>query len=166
MTPSSSSAVRSDSRLINPYQMPMRTQFPDSDPRKFDAARMQSIYYNDIPRYQVTGRDSSRKYAKRYEGLSGIDKGHISYYCGQVTGSIFNPITHAPALAVRSLFVDPNGVSKPTFDLDPRRLTREDMDRKRESNLSFLNDTSLHREDILAHNLRVYNQQRFDTSFC
>lgn len=157
----------SDPVALNKTDRALKGDFPQSDPRTFDAARMQSYHHNNTPKYSVSSRNIPKKYASsNYSGLSSIDKGHISYYCGQVTGNVFNPMTHRPGMTVQSVFVDPNGISKPSFDIDPRRLTRESMDRKLESRLSYINDTALHREDIMASNLGTYNRQRFDTSFC
>ena len=145
-----------------------------SDPRTFDAARMQNYdYFNRTPKPYGASRSQpttqskpSQSSNKKYSGVSSIDKGNISYYCGEITNNVFNPMTHRPGMTLQSVYVDPNGIAKPTFDIDPRRLTRQSMDQKHESRLSFINDTALHREDIMANNLRIYNRQRYDTSFC
>ena len=166
MVPSAKDWKR-DPAALNKIERAHNDDFPRSDPRTFDAARMQSYHHDNTPKFSVSLKSMQKKYASsNYSGLSSIDKGHVSYYCGQITGNVFNPITHRPGMTVQSIFVDPNGISKPTYDIYPQRLTRESMDRKNESKLSYINDTALHREDIMASNLRTYNRQRFDTSFC
>ena len=151
--------------IMNAIDAVSSRDFPADDPRTFDGSRMRN-HQLPKPMHAASTKDVNKKYNQGYTSLRAIDKGHISYYCGEVGSHIFNPITHTSGTVFRDVFVNPNGISSPMFDIDQERLSREAMDRKQESALSFINDTSLHRQDIMARNLSVYNRQRFDTSFC
>lgn len=113
----------------------------------------------------------SSQNANRIDPYPLIDKGNITYYVDkEISPPFFQPNFNTTGLTTSYLYKDPMGNVKVTYDRVPiipslcpdRNCTRTKPNRCT-SNLSFLNDSTFHREDILSHQYRVRNQQKYES---
>ena len=104
-------------------------------------------------------------YGQNYRTYSDINAGQILYYVDKsIQEPFFSPNFIAPAETSRVVYKDPMDaikpeyIRKPVFNTNPVGPPRDVF----EDDLSFLQDTNAHREDIISKQMAVRNQQRWE----
>ncbi len=88
-----------------------------------------------------------------------VDNSQIRYYVDKSIQAPFHtPVFDMPSRAALIDYVDPMGSWKPHYTFDIVQPARY-------SCLSFINDTSFQREDIMARQQAIHNQQRSEPFF-
>lgn len=88
-----------------------------------------------------------------------VNNGQIQYYIDpSIKAPYYSPAFDMPSRSELVDYVDPMGSWKPHYTYDAIYPARY-------SCLSFINDTSFHREDLMARQQAVYNQTRSDPLF-
>jgi len=103
-------------------------------------------------------------YGKNYRTYSDINSGQIMYYTDKSRQDVFyEPNFSSSATAIGTLYKDPMGAIKPQYDRVPLKCNDSlDTDMNRyEGGLSWIQDSSNHRQDLLALQMRKHNEQRW-----
>lgn len=136
--------ISPDPRLVSAGHNGMRLQL-DSPPIN-GKVRSQDVYKD---------RDS---YGTFYSSYSQMKGGQNKYYIDPHLAQPFIPqlFSSGPAVNVMRIYVDPMGTSKPHY-------SREKLDKNAGFCLSWLRDSTNHREDLLARQLWKRNQSNYET---
>jgi len=95
--------------------------------------------------------------AKVYEGYGDIKTGDINYYISHETEDAYNrPNFTIPSQVQGVLYKDPMGALKPTY---VRKVVQKPDGNY--NKLSWIRDSAMHREDIMAGQMAQMNQQRW-----
>jgi hypothetical protein len=133
------------------------------DDRLYDTTRDVNMQL-DIPPIQVVydlKQDNiykSSHYGKNYKNYESINAGQIQYYIDKdIAQPFFSPLYAFPTDSIGYLWKDPMEMTKPQFEkkFDTKRYTRTGM-------LSSIEDTTKHRDDIIARQQRNHNERRYD----
>lgn len=90
-----------------------------------------------------------------------VNNGQITYYVDdELKHPFYDPVFHMSRKTSRRAYTDPMGSEKPEYILE--HSTRQ-VDRF--SNLSFINDSSFHRENLMAAQQAKYNQSKIGPFF-
>lgn len=90
-----------------------------------------------------------------------VNNGQITYYIDQeLKDPFYRPVFFMSRKVVRRPYTDPMGSEKPEYSLlhTPKQVSNF-------SGLSFLNDTSFHRENLMAAQQSKFNQNRITPFF-
>tara|TARA_A100001011_G_scaffold398765_1_gene504350 strand:+ start:96 stop:878 length:783 start_codon:yes stop_codon:yes gene_type:complete len=108
------------------------------------------------------------KYGQYYKSYSDINAGQIQYYIDKsVEEPFFRPNFVDSNIAFSSLYQDPMGSIKPQYKLkpikcdDPTGPTRNNYS----GSLSFIQDTTNQREDIMSKQMWRQNQQKYSSRY-
>ena len=140
------------------------------DPRLIGV--LHSGQYMNIDKPPVTGfvdlsslpfDKTLNKYGQDYKQYSDVDGGQIQYYTDTDSKDpYFKPNFTTPANIKGYLYVDPMGAVKPQYE----RETQSCCDPVKNSDcgqcLSWIHDSTTHREDIMSLQMRKINQQRYE----
>ena len=144
------------------------------DPRLMDTRR-NSLLKLDRPPYRSTYFISNNdvkpqayysiycpeydNYGKNYQTYSDINAGQITYYIDPtIEDPYFKPNFTIPAKVEGVLYKDPMGSLKPTY-------VRKEVQAPNEcyNPLSFIRDSAVHREDIMAGQMAQMNQMKWSS---
>jgi hypothetical protein len=153
-----------------------KEQWTSKDPRLISAARSgQSMVLDQPP---IDGAISLSKistdksldgYGKNYNTYSDINAGHITYYVNNsLREAHFEPLFTSNARTTGKLYRDPMGAFKPQYERELFIKRRDPINSDKnsyEGELSWIQDTQEHREDILSLNMRKHNEQRWQSRF-
>lgn len=115
------------------------------------------VYY-DLKRDNVDGKEELRDYGRKYKDYESVSGGEIQYYIDKdIADPFFSPVYGMPSKSVGRVWKDPMGETKVQFekDFDNSRMTRTGI-------LSSIEDTTKHRDDIIARQQRTHNERRYD----
>ena len=144
-----------------------------NDPRLYDARRGIQIQLNDPPNESnvkpfgnIYGSNphAPKNAGDFYQTYKDINTGQIRYFVSKaVAPPFFYPLYADKGNAVAYEFTDPNTTTKPQYVKIPQVITNpttnpNGIPRK---TLSFLEDTTAHRDDILMHQMNVRNSQKW-----
>ena len=152
----------------NNQQVCNQTQYASHDPRLFYAPYAQ-ILTLDRPPLDSTSDLSDKslyKYGQNYNGYKDIDAGQIVYYINKEKQEpFFSPLFTTPAYTYGNLYQDPMGSMKPEYKRVPLKYNNPlDTHKKTyEGGLSWIQDSTSHREDILSKQMSRNNQQRYES---
>lgn len=144
--------------------------FVSSDPRLFDAARSQYLTLDRPPiESTVKLRDVYDKkltgYGKNYRNYDDIKEGQITYYTDKsISSALFEPVFGEKAIVNKDVFKDPMGSLKPEYIREAVLNTENPVTNDRGPypyNLSFIQDTQSHREDIMSKQMAKMNQSKW-----
>jgi hypothetical protein len=136
------------------------------DPRLKDVTRGIQMVLDKPPgevRYDLINDNMDRnpdltRYGKDYKDHSTVNAGEIQYYVNKDTAHPFySPIYDVNAKTMGYLYVDPMGTERMQFVKEYRPELY--------SKLSWLNDSSKFREDIISRQQRTHNEQRYENFY-
>ena len=123
---------------------------------ELDAPPIQVFY--DLKHDNMDGSSKLHNYGRKYGDYSSVNGGQIQYYIDKdLADPFFAPVYGVPTKTTANEWKDPMGTTKVQFnkEFDNSRLTRSDM-------LSEVEDTTKHRDDIMARQQRTHNERRYD----
>ena len=102
-----------------------------------------------------------RDYGRNYATYSDINAGQITYYIDpKIEDAYFSPNFTIPAKVEGVMYRDPMGSLKPTY------VRKEVMTPNECYNpLSFIRDSAVHREDIMAGQMAQMNQMKWSARY-
>lgn len=144
----------------------MDKAYVSSDPRLKDPTRSIQMVLDKPPNevfYDLIDDNMDRnpkltRYGKDYKGYSTVNAGEIQYYVNTDTaGAFYSPVYDVKTKGMGYMFVDPMGSERMQF---VREVRPEPY-----SKLSWLNDSSKFREDVIALQQRTHNEQRYENFY-
>lgn len=143
---------------VNDYVIDKDTnEFIDYNPKSYDVRRG---IRTPIDRPSTTGSVNpsdiyTLKYLDNYTPFN-VNNGQIQYYIDRsIKDAFYEPIYDIPNYTIRYDYIDPMGSYKPHYNLIQKQC---DIDSY--SPLSFIQDTSFFRENLMAAQQAINNQQR------
>lgn len=148
------------------------TTVTSNDPRLFDTRRNIQTQFEDPPNQSLINPFSvSSTYGPNphiaknfYPTYADINAGQIRYYADKdIEKIVFKPLFITPATTVDYDFIDPMGTTKHQYVRVPLIITNpiSNPDGIPRQTLSFLEDTTNHREDIMIQQMNRINSQRW-----
>jgi len=145
-----------------------------NDPRLLNAAHgqqmlpldrppLESIQYklNDLA--HITNLDF---YGQNYKTYNNINAGQILYYTDtEIENAFFSPNFVSTASPISFIYKDPMGSIKPQYfriPINNNNLIGQFPREKYPGGLSFIDDSTNHREDIMSLQMSLINRQRWD----
>lgn len=135
-----------------------------SDARTVDAVRgiqtrldtvPYQVYY-DLVKDNVSNNPALDNYGQGMRRYQDINAGQITYYVDKsLAQPFYSPVYNIQSEAVGYIFKDPMDSIKPNFN-------KAYPSNVKTSNLSFLDDSSKFREDIIARQQRTHNSQKYE----
>jgi hypothetical protein len=147
--------ISTDSRLISGTRM---IQVPLNKPPYESNVTPETMYVANPTKPQQVGG--------RYASYQDINSGQIRYFVNrEYEDTYFNPLFVTKATAVGTKFVDPMGSNKPEFNRVPLTSNNPITNPAGEPRgvLSWISDSTAHREDLLALQMRKGNQSRWQS---
>lgn len=109
--------------------------------------------------------DKLKDHGKDYRTYSDINAGQIQYYIDDsIKDALYEPVYDIPAEVTSLVYQDPMSNMKPQYTRHPALTTGMTEVPTRADNygcLSFVNDTSGHREDIISRQQSRNNQEKW-----
>lgn len=144
-------------------------QFASWDPRTWSATRDQYLTFDNppldyTPKLKDIYNANMKNYGKNYETYSDINAGQIIYYTDSSReDAYYKPIFDNKVRTGTVMYQDPMGAMKPEY---PRVVPYENPTTNNNCDngdycLSFIKDTNMFREDIIASNMAKTNQSRW-----
>ena len=115
------------------------------------------VYYN-LKRDNMDGKAELHNYGRGYTDYASVTGGQIQYYIDKDNADPFvAPVYGMPSKSIGYVWKDPMGETKVQFEkeFDNTRLTRTGM-------LSSVEDTTKHRDDIMARQQRTHNERLYE----
>lgn len=113
---------------------------------------------------QLAGDEKLNGYGQNYGSYGDINAGQILYYTDHSREDpYYKPLFTESSDVTGKLYQDPMGALKPMYDRVPV-VHNDPMGAKRDNysgKLSWIQDSTSHREDIMARQMTVHNQQRW-----
>jgi hypothetical protein len=140
------------------------------DPRLIDVLRNFTMTLDrppldsSIPLKDINTNESLRGYGQNYKTYSDINAGQIYYYIDKsIEDPFYSPNFTIPAQTTGVVYKDPMGAMKPEYTRDP--LTKRDCLNTKNTNyiggLSWMEDSTEHREDILSKQMNRQNREKY-----
>lgn len=127
------------------------------DARLYDAARNTYLYF-DQPPFVAKSEECQKKSSQIYSSYSDIDKGNTAYYTQNTTRNVFpKPLFTTDAVVTETIYTDPSGSIRHDWSRFPNKCCNDEC----ENTLSFIRDSQLHREDLMALQMRRMNEQKY-----
>lgn len=146
-------------------------QYSSMDPRLLYAPTAQRLTLDrppnngSIPLNRIATERSLDNYGKVYNGYSDIKAGDIVYYIdNEQKNAYFEPNFTISSIVNGSVYKDPMGSLKPQYERvpikhnDPLNTNRDNY----MGSLSWIQDTTEHREDMLAHQMSKRFRERWE----
>jgi hypothetical protein len=94
-----------------------------------------------------------------------IRDGQIVYYVDRsIEDAYFKPVFASKANEISNIYIDPMGGVKPEYTrIQEQENPSTNCRTPYSDNLSFIQDTQSHREDLMSYQMRKRNQQRWET---
>lgn len=143
--------VSHDPRLLDPIRNSLLKL--DRPPNVGDLA-LNNLYCEDL-----------KNYGKGYRSYSDINTGQIQYYIdASIQDALYEPVYDIPTEVTSVLYQDPMSNIKPQYNRkwrDEDGISKLPVPGEIYGCLSFIDDTSHHREDIIARQQLKNNQQKW-----
>ena len=118
------------------------------------------VYY-DLKHDNIDGKSKYSNYGRNYTSYESVNGGQIQYYVDkEIAQPFFSPVYSMPSKTSAYIFTDPMGSKKPQFVKEFNNNRREHTNM-----LSSIEDTTKHREDIMALQQRTHNERRYDLMY-
>lgn len=158
------------------YKFPCKTQgcepsvYTTNDPRLISAIRGGQVLGLDRPplngdvRLDQLNTDTSlNNYGQNYGTYADISAGDYTYYVDkEYINPFYEPVITTPAHVTSVLFRDPMGSYKPHYTRETHQENQvTDPKLNYNGRLSFIDDSLVHRQDLLSRQMAVPNQQRW-----
>jgi hypothetical protein len=137
------------------------------DARLYDTSRNYNMHLDitpiqvpyDVKHDTIDGMGES--YGRNYKSYETVNAGQIQYYVDkEIAQPFFSPVYAMPSETHAIVYTDPMGTKKPQF------TKKFNNDRLQHTNtLSWLEDTTKHREDIMSLQQRTNNEKRYDLMY-
>jgi len=141
-------SVRADSRLIDErhnYNMQLNE-------------KPSQVIYDDL-NDNISGNPALKNYGKNYTDYASINAGQIRYYIDKdLAEPFFNPVYAMKSKSVGIAYKDPMDNQVPIYNKEYSTETIPD-------GLSFINDTTKFRDDIISRQQRVHNSQKYELTY-
>ena len=99
-------------------------------------------------------------YGQKYNNYSDIKVGQIMYYVdNDIKSPFFNQLFTNESVTVGTNYIDPMSSLKPEY----KRIPVKEFPKRSSGCLSFIDDTSETREDLLSLQMRPNNRKRYET---
>lgn len=148
------------------------TQYVSNDPRLISASHGGQVLLLDRPPRdssvlidQTMTDPSLNGFGQNYKTYSDINAGYINYYVDKsIQDPFFLPVFSTSAYSQATLYKDPMGSFKPQYNrtsltsTNPVGPTRDHY----QGGLSWMEDSTNHREDLLARQMQKKNEQRWE----
>lgn len=107
----------------------------------------------------VSGNPSLKNYGKNYTSYSDVTGGQIRYYIDKdLSEPFFNPVYGMTSKSTGMVYKDPMDNLVPSYN-------KEYSTDLIENGLSFINDTTKFRDDIISRQQRINNSQRYELAY-
>jgi len=104
----------------------------------------------------VSGNPALKDYGRNYSDYASINAGQIEYYIDKdLAEPFFNPVYAMPSKSVGIAYRDPMGNVTPIYN---KEYSTEEIP----DGLSFINDSTKFRDDIISRQQRGHNSQRYE----
>jgi hypothetical protein len=124
---------------------------------QLDSTPVQVVY--DLINDNVAGNPELAGYGKNYKGYSTVTGGQIQYYIDkELAEPFYSPVYGTKAKANGSTYRDPMDSVKPHYDREYPAYGEFPT----QTYLSFVDDTTKFRDDLISRQQRVHNQQKFE----
>jgi len=114
---------------------------------------------------EIATDNSLNNYGKNYSGYSDINAGQIVYYINKErTEPFYSPNFVTSALTTSKITQDPMGQVRPSYTRYPLKAP-DHLNTKKQSYsgcLSWIHDSTNHREDIMSKQMELYNKERWE----
>lgn len=146
------------------------TVFISTDPRLIDVPRAQITpldappFSGEIPLSEINDNPILNRFGKDYRTYSDINAGQITYYTNRATeDAFFNPNFVSSANMVGTIYQDPMGAIKPQYERFPLKCNNplNTSNTNYQYCLSSIDDSTEHRQDLMARQMRKMNEQRW-----
>jgi ribosomal protein S27E len=147
------------------------TVYASNDPRLIDIPRSQVMPLNlppidgSVPLIDVNTSSVLNNYGQGYRTYSDINAGQITYYVDKsIEDPFFKPNFVTSAEMSSAIYKDPMGGMKPQYERFPLKCNNpiNTDNTQHDYCLSWMDDTTSHREDIMARQMRKRNEQRWE----
>ena len=143
--------------------------FVSSDPTLIDSARgilttLDRPPLDDEVKMSEIYSDKFTRYGKDYKTYDDISAGQITYYVdNSIKDPFFSPNFVTTARMEADVYKDPMSAMKPQYNRFPIKCNNPITSKKDnyEYGLSWINDSTAHRQDIMARQMRKRNEQRW-----
>lgn len=149
-----------------------KVQYASKDPRLISVPHGGQVMTLDRPPYdssvklsQVATDKHLDAYGQNYSGYSDINAGHYTYYINRSREDPFYPPNFTiSANAIGTLYQDPMGAIRPQYTRKPLKCNNPLNTKKDhyDGGLSWIQDSTEHREDLLSYQMRKRNEQRYE----
>ena len=140
-------STKADARLYNSAQ----NQYTELDSRP-----IQVVY--DLINDNILGNPALNNYGRNYTDYSSVNAGQIQYYVDkQFTEPFYTPVYGTKAKSTGTMYKDPMDSIKPHFDREYPEFGKYSDG----TCLSFIDDTTKFRDDIISRQQRAHNQNKF-----
>ena len=148
--------------------------FYNSDPRLISVSHRGQPLLLDRPPIQSSMKEIAKSerlngYGQKYKSYSDINAGQIAYIIDKsIQDPYFSPNFNNSSIVTKSLYQDPMGALKPRYLRVPFRDANpigQPLRNNYVGCLSFMEDSLEQRENIMASQMSVHNQQRFDPHY-
>ena len=115
------------------------------------------VFY-DLKHDNMSGNPKLHNYGRNYTDYASVNGGQIQYYIDKdIADPFFAPVYGMPSKTTAYTWHDPMGSAKVQFE------KKFDMSRTKHTGmLSSIEDTTKHRDDIMARQQRTHNECRYD----
>ena len=140
-----------------------------ADPRLWNAPLAQRLLLDQPPqddnvKLNEIYDEKYRGFGENYKSYADVSAGQISYYIDRSREDAFyGPNFSTTARTVGTLYQDPMSNMKPQYERVPL-ISRNYLNTERQNypdGLSSLTDSTFHREDLMARQMRKQNEQRY-----
>lgn len=122
-----------------------------------DTPPIQVIY--NLINDNVSGNPALSNYGKNYTDYASVNAGQIQYYVDkELAEPFYSPVYGIKSGAIGTTYKDPMDSSKPVFTKEYPPECKYPTG----TCLSFINDTTKFRDDIISRQQRVHNQQKYE----
>jgi hypothetical protein len=148
------------------------TQYVSNDPRLISSAHGGQVLSLDrpprdssVPLNRTMTDTSLNGFGQNYKTYSDINAGYINYYVDKsIQDPFFLPLFSTSAYSQPTLYKDPMGSFKPQYDRSPLTSTNPIGPTRDhyQGCLSWMEDSTNHREDLLSMQMQKRNEQRWE----
>jgi hypothetical protein len=143
-------SIQADGRL---YDVPRGYKM------ELDTPPIQVVY--DSKHDNISGKSTYPGYDDKYRDYASVKGGQIQYYISKdIAQPFFSPVYSMPSQTKGYMYTDPMGTKRPQFEktFDNTRMKHTNM-------LSFVEDTTKFRDDIISLQQQKNNESRYDLMY-
>ena len=138
-----------------------------ADSRLIDAAHSYNMQLNEKPSQvvynmfndNISGNQALKNYGRNYTDYASVNAGQIKYYIDKdLSEPFFNPVYGMKSKSVGITYKDPMDNLVPIYNKEYSTELIQD-------GLSFINDTTKFRDDIISRQQRVHNSQKYELAY-